>query len=133
MNRQNATFYQWLTLLTIAVLYVLVPTVYNQFIVTELHSVRCRWREDTLRFSTISGLVEITHLMGQSNRTPVVARLPEPLFLVDSESVGIAYASMKSLTWHSEGGHSFPVPPPGSPIVVLYRRLDAGTFVSEKN
>jgi hypothetical protein len=96
--------------------------------VSTVWDVRARWVDDTLTFSSITGRVVITHLEGQSNGRPVAAPLPEPLYIVDSESVKVDRATYEKLPWRDEGGAAEPAPPIGSEITGLYQRLHPTTW-----
>lgn len=94
----------------------------------EVHS---QWSTDTLLVSTITGRVVITHLEGESANTRVMAQLPTPRFIVDSESVKFDKQTLQGLEWRDEGGGTHPAPASGSPILALYYRTQPSTWRGE--
>jgi hypothetical protein len=69
------------------------------------------------------GHVLVTHLAGFSNGSPAGARLPEPVFLLDSEGASIDLATFQSLDWRNEGGGKESAPAVGSAVRALHIQL----------
>ena len=113
-------------LILLAALY-LVTNHFRQMLL-EVHS---GWNTDTLIVTTITGRVVITHLEGESANTRVMAQLPTPRFIVDSESIKFDKQTLQRLKWRDEGGNTHPAPASGSPILALYYRAQPTTWRGE--
>ena len=56
---------------------------------------------------------------------PVAARLPEPIFMLDSEGAVIEKAAYDRLEWSNEGRTKDDPPPYGSKVHALFIRLES--------
>jgi hypothetical protein len=99
---------------------------FENTVLARMRQVESSWEGDTLRISTMAGYVAVTHLVRTSEGTPVAARLPTPEFILDSESVRIPYARLRSMEWRDEGQTRRAAPAANSPIRALYYRPTAG-------
>jgi hypothetical protein len=85
-------------------------------------SLETRWRGDTFYVSNITGRILITNLMiGTSGPA---ATLHKPIFIIDSEGAKFPYEQMKKLEWRGVRGEVVPPPAVGTPITVLFVRLE---------
>jgi hypothetical protein len=101
---------------------------FEQTVLARIRQVESSWDGDTVRISTMTGYVAVTHLVGTSEGTPVAARLPAPEFILDSESVRIPYARLRAMEWFDEGHTRRAAPPANSPIRALYVRPTMGEW-----
>ncbi|MEI6431907.1 MAG: hypothetical protein WCP07_06975 [bacterium] len=76
-----------------------------------------------VRFSTLRGVVVITHLWSISPQGyRIAALLPNSRIIIDSESVEISRKEIEALDWRSEGGRQSDAPIKGAQIDALYYR-----------
>lgn len=87
-------------------------------------TVKSSWDGETLRFSSLQGRVVISHLQSYSAERLVGARLPTPLFILDSGPVTVDPTTWKALEWRDDAGSVQPPPPVGAPVKGLYTRLE---------
>jgi hypothetical protein len=83
---------------------------------------------DALVISSLRGHVLVTHLAGFSGSSPAGVRLPEPVFLLDSEGARIDLGAFRGLDWRNEGGGKVSAPAVGSEVRALYIRLQASDW-----
>jgi hypothetical protein len=83
--------------------------------------VKTRWSGETLRLTSIQGRILITGLA----QGGMVAKLPAPILLADSEGARWEISELKRFKWRNEGGGEMPPPTPGSPVQALFIRLES--------
>jgi hypothetical protein len=88
----------------------------------DVRSVKTHWSGDTLVVRNITGRILITNLMvGSSGATTT---LPKPVFIIDSEGATFSHEQMKKLEWRGEDKQVMPPPAVGTPITILFVRLE---------
>ena len=114
----------WLTLL-ILLLLAWAGNAYFRSLMHQTFGLKATWSDKELLISSINGRKLITHLVGTSRRgTYVGARLPTPLFILDSEPIRIGQSLYEKLEWRNEGGAIDEAPPIGSEVSALYVQLE---------
>lgn len=97
-----------------------------------VYEVSTGWYSGTLSCSTISGPLYITHLLGYDGTTPIAARLPQPVFVLDSGAVKWSASDLAKLSWRDEGGGEHRPPAIGTAIRALYIRLQRSVWKEVK-
>jgi hypothetical protein len=87
--------------------------------------VRGSWEGKTLRFFSLHGGVVISYLESRSADGSVAARLPTPLFILDSGPAHVDPNTWRTLEWRDDAGSVRPGPPVGAPVSGLYARLES--------
>lgn len=84
--------------------------------------VTARWEGNSLRLSSTRSGIVITHLVSRSGGREAVARLPEPVVLLDGGGCSFGEHTLRALSWKRGNGADAPPPLQGSPVEGFYYR-----------
>ncbi len=95
-------------------------------IYSDMRALRVSWRSGgDIKFSSASdGPFVITHLatVARSEQEKSVARLSQPIVVVDSAGATLSKSEVEKLKWHGYRGAAQPSPAAGTAIVAFYYR-----------
>lgn len=94
-----------------------------------------RWNDDRLQIAGSDGRWLVTHLENLTNQS--IAKLPEPLFVVESGGISLTLSNLAQLTWNVPAGpfdNPFTLktaasPSPNIPIQALYIPVSRAKYV----
>lgn len=110
----------WLTLI-LGTAAVIVPYTMLLRAMNKAKEMQTQWVGQDLRISSLRGGKIITHLTAYpSQGGSIVAQLPSPIYLIDSEGASFTAADMKKLTWKGGNAIKVPAPSPGTTIYAVY-------------
>jgi hypothetical protein len=94
----------------------------------DVRQLRVAWTGDGLAlYSQSDGPFVVTHLVrwGAHDSEKAVARLPEPIAIIDSRGALVGRDTYEKLIWRNTAGDPVPAPPVGAPVGALYYRPEA--------
>ncbi|HUS34939.1 MAG TPA: hypothetical protein VM680_06265 [Verrucomicrobiae bacterium] len=102
----------------------------------ERHDLLTRWHGGNLEIAGSDGRWLVTHLENLSNHT--IAKLPDPIFVVESGGISLSPSNLAKLTWTIPAGpfenplvlETVPPPSTNSPIHALYIPMSRSKFVN---